>query len=155
MSFEGRTLASPRNHVLGRSANWRYVANTIERSVGDAENARHEIAGHENARNTIVWNTACCICLAVHCRAGMRVDKKEHQISPPTVGAPSAGLRLPWFCVCFSLTVMTWTIISWCWLSVTNVFLTFTQVVLPVVLSIVLHWLYIHYSILFLAYLKS
>ena len=36
------------------------------------------------------------------------------------------------------------TSISWCWLSVTNVFLTFTQVVLSVVLSIVLHWLYIH-----------
>jgi len=57
-------------------------------------------------------------------------------------GAPSAGLRLPWFCICTSLTVVTWTIISWCWLSVTNVFLTFTQVVQSVVLSIVLHWLY-------------
>ena len=30
-------------------------------SLGDAENARHEIGGHENARNAIVWNTACCI----------------------------------------------------------------------------------------------
>jgi len=28
--------------------------------VGDAENARHE-----NARNAIVWNTACCICLSI------------------------------------------------------------------------------------------
>jgi len=27
---------------------------------GDAENARHE-----NARNAIVWNTACCICLSI------------------------------------------------------------------------------------------
>ena len=26
---------------------------------GDAENARHELAGHENARNAIVWNTEC------------------------------------------------------------------------------------------------
>ena len=33
--------------------------------TGDAENARHEIAGHENARNAIVWNTACCICLSI------------------------------------------------------------------------------------------
>ena len=70
-------------------------------------------------------------------------------------GAPSAGLRLPWFCVCTSLTVMTWTSISWCWVSVTNVFLTFTQVMLSVMLSIVFHWLYIHYSILFLVNLTS
>ena len=28
--------------------------------VGDAENARHE-----NARNAIVWNTACCICPSI------------------------------------------------------------------------------------------
>ena len=33
-------------------------------SVEDAENARHEIARYENARNTIVWNTACCIFLS-------------------------------------------------------------------------------------------
>ena len=31
---------------------------------------RHQIAGvenarHENARNAIVWNTACCICLSI------------------------------------------------------------------------------------------
>ena len=26
----------------------------------DAENARHE-----NARNVIVWNTACCICMSI------------------------------------------------------------------------------------------
>ena len=96
MSFEGRTLVSPRNHVLGRSANWRYVANTIERSVGDAENARHEIAGHENFEKHDSMEHRV-LHLSVHCRAGMRVDKKEHQISPPTVGAPSAGLRLPWF----------------------------------------------------------
>jgi len=32
---------------------------------GDAENARHELAGHENARNAIVWNTECCICLSI------------------------------------------------------------------------------------------
>ena len=105
---------------------------------------RHHVAGvknarHENARNAIVWNTACCIYVCPLPSRNAWVDKKEHQISPPTVVAPSAGLRLPWFCVCISLTVMTWTIISWCWLSVTNVFLTFTQVVLSVVLSIVLH----------------
>ena len=34
-------------------------------------------------------------------------------------GAPSAGQRLPWFCIVISLTVITWAIISWCWLSVT------------------------------------
>ena len=28
--------------------------------VGEAENARHE-----NARNAIVWNTECCICLSI------------------------------------------------------------------------------------------
>ena len=32
---------------------------------GDAENARHELAGHENARNAIVWKTECCICLSI------------------------------------------------------------------------------------------
>ena len=31
---------------------------------------RHHVAGvenarHENAKNTIVWNTACCICLSI------------------------------------------------------------------------------------------
>jgi len=31
---------------------------------------RHHVAGvenatHENARNAIVWNTACCICLSI------------------------------------------------------------------------------------------
>ena len=31
---------------------------------------RHRVAGvenarHENARNAIVWNTACCICLSI------------------------------------------------------------------------------------------
>jgi len=26
--------------------------------------ARVEIARHENARNAIVWNTECCICLS-------------------------------------------------------------------------------------------
>ena len=35
---------------------------------------RHHVAGveyarHENARNAILWNTACC--MSVHCRAGM------------------------------------------------------------------------------------
>jgi len=44
----------------------------------DAENARHE-----NASNAIVWNTECCICLLPSRNAC--VDKKEHQISPPTV----------------------------------------------------------------------
>jgi len=33
--------------------------------TGDAENARHELAGHENARNAIVLNTECCICLSI------------------------------------------------------------------------------------------
>jgi len=47
--------------------------------TGDAENARHELVGHENAapccrggnarhenaRNAIVWNTECCICLSI------------------------------------------------------------------------------------------
>jgi len=32
---------------------------------GDAENARHELAGHENARNAIVRNTECCTCLSI------------------------------------------------------------------------------------------
>jgi len=27
--------------------------------------ARVEIARHENARNSIVWNTECCICLSI------------------------------------------------------------------------------------------
>ena len=35
------------------------------RCIGDAEDARHELAGHENARNAIVWNTECCICLSI------------------------------------------------------------------------------------------
>jgi len=35
------------------------------RETGDAENARHELAGHENAKNAIVWNTECCICLSI------------------------------------------------------------------------------------------
>ena len=115
--------------------------------IGDAESARHEIAGHENAA-PCCWGGKCetwkcekrdsmehrVLHMSAHCRTGMHESTRKHQISPPTVGAPSAGLRLPWFCVCNSLTVMTWTIISWCWLSVTNVFLTFTQVVLSVVL---------------------
>ena len=42
----------------------RSAARLAYRRMGDAENARHEIAGHENARNAIVWNTACCICLS-------------------------------------------------------------------------------------------
>jgi len=42
----------------------RSAAHLAYRRMGDAENARHEIAGHENARNAIVWNTACCICLS-------------------------------------------------------------------------------------------
>ena len=32
---------------------------------GTLKMPRHEIAGHENARNAIVWNTACCICLSI------------------------------------------------------------------------------------------
>ena len=36
-----------------------------DRRTGNAENARHEFAGHENARNAIVWNTECCICLFI------------------------------------------------------------------------------------------
>ena len=35
------------------------VAQTVTTN-GDTENARHE-----NARNAIVWNTACCICLSI------------------------------------------------------------------------------------------
>ena len=178
----------------------------------DAENARHEIAGHENAapcyRGGKCETWKCekrdsmehrVLHMSVHCRAGMHESTRKNtrfrrqlcscerricakcvsssnvmhdlrlchvgisdsvrRASPSwnnrRAGAPSAGLRLPWFCICTSLTVMTWTIISWCWLSVTNVFLTFTQVVQSVVLSIVLHWLYIHYSILFRVYLPS
>ena len=50
---------------------------------------RHHVAGvenarHENARNAIVWNTGCCICLSI-AEQNAWVDKKEHQISPPTV----------------------------------------------------------------------
>ena len=42
---------------------------------------RHHVAGvenarHENARNTIVWNTECCICLYI---------AEQECISPPTV----------------------------------------------------------------------
>ena len=41
-----------------------YAANKVVTIIcsryGDAENARHE-----NARNAIVWNTACCICLSI------------------------------------------------------------------------------------------
>jgi len=42
--------------------------------VAGVENARHKSAApeckggnarHENARNAIVWNTACCICLSI------------------------------------------------------------------------------------------
>ena len=42
--------------------------------VAGVENERHEIAAptcrveiarHENARNVIVWNTECCICLSI------------------------------------------------------------------------------------------
>jgi len=31
----------------------------------DGLNGDAEIARHENARNAIVWNTACCICLSI------------------------------------------------------------------------------------------
>jgi len=58
------------------------------------------------------------------CRVGISdsVRRASPTYNNRRAGAPSAGLRLPWFCVCTSLTVITWTIISWCWLSVTNVF---------------------------------
>ena len=92
--------------------------------------ARVEIARHENARNAIVWNTECCIRLSIAEEECMSRQEKA-----------------PDFCAFTSLTVMTWTIISWCWLSVTNVCLAFTQVVLSAVLSIVLHWLYRAYSL--------
>ena len=92
---------------------------------GATENARHEfaaptaaraeIARRENARNAIVLNTECCLCLSVAEQECM--SRQE---------------RAPDFCVFTSLTVMTWTIISWCCLSVTNVCLAFTQVVLSV-----------------------
>jgi len=96
---------------------------------------RHHVAGvenarHENAKNAIVWNTECCICLSIAEQECMRRQEWA-----------------PDFCVFTSMTVMTWTIISWCWLSVANVCLAFTQVVLSVVLSIVLHWLYRAYSL--------
>ena len=41
---------------MHNNANTRYLT----ASELDAENARHE-----NARNAIVWNTACCICLSI------------------------------------------------------------------------------------------
>jgi len=89
---------------------------------GDAENARHEIAGHENARNAIVWNTACCICLSIAEQECISRQERAPDFAANSGCPISSGLRLPWFCACISLTVMTWTIISWCWLSVTNVF---------------------------------
>jgi len=149
-------------------------------TCGDAENARHEIAGHENAAPDCkggkceTWKCEkrdsmehSVLHMSVHCRAGMHESTRkctrfrrqlcswERRICAKCVsssnvmhdlrlcrvgisvsvrrawpswnnrraGAPSAGLTLPWFCVCTSLTVMTWTIISWYWLSVTNVFL--------------------------------
>jgi len=56
-----------------------FTANHLTDTDGNAENARHELAGHEmwhhvarvkiarhkNARNAIVWNTECCICLSI------------------------------------------------------------------------------------------
>ena len=46
--------------------------------------ARVEIARHENARKAIVWNTECANVCPLPSRNAW-VDKKEHQISPPTV----------------------------------------------------------------------
>ena len=43
---------------------------------------------------------------------------------------------------------MCWTIISWCWLSATDILRTLTQIVLSVVLSSVLHGLYIYLGFL-------
>ena len=54
---------------------------TVKCDIPHEECRRGEDA--ENARNAIVWNTECCICLLPSRNA--RVDKKEHQISPPTV----------------------------------------------------------------------
>ena len=56
---------------------------------------RHHVAGvenarHENARNAIVWNTECCICLSIAEQECM--SRQE---------------RAPDFCVFTSLTVMT------------------------------------------------
>ena len=96
--------------------------------VAGVENARHE-----NARNAKVWNTTCCICLSIAeqecmsrqeraphfaanvmhdlrlCRVGTSdsVRRASPSWNNRRAGAPSAGLRLPWFCVCTSLTVMT------------------------------------------------
>jgi len=43
-----------------------------------------EIARYENARNAIVWNTECCICLSIAEQECMS-RQERHQISPPTV----------------------------------------------------------------------
>ena len=56
---------------------------------GERDNARNNVAGvenarHENARNAVVWNTACCICLSIAEQECMS-RQEEHQISPPTV----------------------------------------------------------------------
>ena len=66
---------------------------------GDAENARHEIAGHEmrhhvagvenarheNARNAIVWNTECCICLSITEKECMSRQKRAPDIAADCV----------------------------------------------------------------------
>jgi len=45
---------------------------------------RHHVAGVENARNAIVWNTECCICLSIAEQEYMS-RQERHQISPLTV----------------------------------------------------------------------
>ena len=69
--------------------------------------ARVEIARHENARNAIVWNTECCICLSIAEQECMSRQERAPDFAADCAGAPSAGQRLPWFCVFNSLTVMT------------------------------------------------
>ena len=44
---------------------------------------RHHVAGvenvrHENARNAIVWNTACCICLSIAEQECMSRQEREN-----------------------------------------------------------------------------
>jgi len=58
-STEDGKLSSTRLFLTGDTYRNMEQLMSVYDAGGDAENARHE-----NARNAIVWNTACCICLS-------------------------------------------------------------------------------------------